>query len=352
LKEQYLEFCHVVIEIRIIRFLFAGAFIIVEYQGVGAVEYSYLGRSDLKVSRIGLGAMQFGPAWISEKEVMVDILNFALDNGVNFIDTAEVYGKNMSESVIGEVVKERGDRDDLVIATKVHPVNLNGRNVIKAAEASLKRLQTDVIDLYQVHHHNPYVPASETMKALDELLKNGKIRYVGVSNYSASLTIEAMDFLENGDIIANQLEYNILDRSMESEILPFLREKGIVTIAFSPLAMGILSGKYDETTELSESDYRRNSPHFANKSNLKEIQKVINVMREIGAEHDATPAEVAINWLLESDDIFPIFGAKNTEQVESNLHASEWNLSKDEWRRIAEASDELNLDLFVDFSKL
>ncbi len=316
------------------------------------MEYVFLGKSDLKVSRIGMGAMQFGPAWISEKEVMVDILNFALDNGVNFIDTAEVYGKNMSESVIGEVVKERGGRDDLVIATKVHPINLNYRSIIKAAEASLKRLQTDVIDLYQVHHHNPYVPASEMAKALDELLKSGKVRYVGVSNYSVSLTMEAMDSLENGEVISNQLEYNILDRSVESEILPFLREKGIVTIAFSPLAMGILSGKYDETTELPENDYRRGGPLFSNKSNLKEVQKVIKVMREIGAAHDATPAEVAINWLLESDDIFPIFGAKNVEQVESNLHASEWSLSKDEWGRIAEASDKLDLDFFVDFSKL
>lgn len=315
------------------------------------MEYAFLGKSDLKVSRIGLGAMQFGPAWIKEKEVMVDILNYALGNGVNFIDTAEVYGKNMSEGVIGEVLRDRGDRDDFVIATKVHPINLDYKNVLRAAEASLKRLQTDVIDLYQVHHHNPYAPATETMKALDELLKNGKVRYVGVSNYSVSLTREAMDFLENGEIIANQLEYNILERSIESEILPFLRENGIITIAFSPLAMGILSGKYDETTDLSEEDYRRHSPLFSNKSNLKEAQKVIKVMREIGAGHDATPAEVAINWLLKSDDVFPIFGAKNPEQVESNIRASKWKLSEEEWRRIAAASDELNLDLFADFSK-
>ncbi len=315
------------------------------------MEYAFLGKSDLKVSRIGFGAMQFRPAWIKKKEVMVDILNYALDNGVNFIDTAEVYGKNMSESVIGEVLKDRGDRDDFVIATKVHPINLDCQNVLKAADASLKRLQTDVIDLYQVHHHNPYAPASETMKALDELLKIGKVRYVGVSNYSVSLTIEAMECLENGEIIANQLEYNILERSIESEILPFLREKGVVTIAFSPLAMGILSGKYDETSDLSEEDYRRHSPLFANKNNLKETQMVISVMREIGAEHDATPAEVAINWLLKSDDVFPIFGAKNPEQVKSNIHASKWKLSEEEWRRIAATSDELNLDLFADFSK-
>ncbi len=319
--------------------------------GVAEMDYAFLGKSDLKVSRIGLGAMQFGPAWIKEKDVMVDILNYALDNGVNFIDTAEVYGKNMSESVIGEVLRDRGDRDDFVIATKVHPINLDYQNVLKAADASLKRLQTNVIDLYQVHHHNPYPPASETMKALDELLKSEKVRYVGVSNYSVSLTIEAMECLETGEIIANQLEYNILERSIESEILPFLRKKGIATIAFSPLAMGILSGKYDETSELSEEDYRRHSPLFSNKGNLKEAQKVINVMREIGAEHGAKPAEVAINWLLKSDDVFPVFGAKNPEQVKSNISASKWKLSEEEWGRISEASDKLNLDLYADFSK-
>jgi aryl-alcohol dehydrogenase-like predicted oxidoreductase len=315
------------------------------------MEYQRLGKSDLKVSRIGLGAMQFGPMWIEDKKVMNKILNCALDNGVNFIDTAEVYGKNMSESVIGETIKERGDRDDLVIATKVHPRNLDYDNVIRAAEASLRRLQTDVIDLYQVHHHNPYAPASETMRALDELLRDGKVRYVGVSNYSVCLIQEAMEHLSQGEIVTNQMEYNILERAIESEILSFQRGNGIATIAFSPLAMGVLTGKYDETTELPENDLRRHGSLFINKENLREAQKVINVMREIGAERDATPAEVAINWLLATDDVFPIFGAKNPEQVKSNIHACEWKLSQEEWKRITAASDELDIDQFGDFSK-
>jgi aryl-alcohol dehydrogenase-like predicted oxidoreductase len=315
------------------------------------MEYRRLGKSDLKVSRIGLGAMQFGPMWIEDKEVMKKILNLALDSGVNFIDTAEIYGKNMSESVIGEALKERGDRDDLIIATKVHPINLGYRNVIKAAEASLKRLQTKVIDLYQVHHHNPYAQASETMRAMDKLLESGKIRHVGVSNYSVSLIREAMDNLGHGDIVSNQLEYNILERAIESEILPFQRENEIVTIAFSPLAMGVLSGKYDETTELSEKDLRRHNLLFANKTNLREIQRLIKVMRGIGSAHNATPAEVALNWLLESVDVFPIFGAKTPEQVESNINSLKWKMGQDDWKRIADVSDGLELDLFGHFSK-
>jgi aryl-alcohol dehydrogenase-like predicted oxidoreductase len=316
------------------------------------MEYFNLGKSDLKVSRIGLGAMQFGPMWIKEKEVMMDILNHALDNGVNFIDTAEVYGRYMSETVVGEGLKERGDRDDLIIATKVHPFNLRYDDVIKAAEGSLKRLQTDVIDLYQVHHHNAYVPASSTMRALDDLLKEGKVRYVGVSNFSVSLIEEAMGLLKNGEIISNQIEYNLLQRDVETEILPFQRENGIATIAYSPLAMGVLSGKYDEKSELDEKDYRRNDPLFMNKENLAEAQKLIGVMREIGESHEATPAEVALNWLLKSDDIFPIFGSKNTEQAQSNINASKWSLSEDELKSITAASDNLNLDFSIDFSKL
>ncbi len=311
----------------------------------------YFGKTNLKVSRIGLGAMQFGPAWIEEREVMDDILNFALDNGVNFIDTAEVYGKHMSETVIGEVLKKRGDRDDLVIATKVHPFNLRYDDVLKAAEGSLKRLQTDVIDLYQVHHHHPYAPASGTMRALDELLKEGKVRYVGVSNYSVPLLEEAMGHLKNGDIVSNQVEYSLLYRDIESEILPFQRKSGIATIAYSPLAMGILTGKYDESTELPETDFRRTDPLFNNKENLTEIQKLISVMMDTAEAHGSTPASVALNWLLHSEDVFPIPGAKSTEQVKGNISASEWKMSDQEWKSITQASDGLNINTFADIGR-
>jgi aryl-alcohol dehydrogenase-like predicted oxidoreductase len=315
------------------------------------MEYALLGKTDLKVSRIGLGAMQFGPAWIKEKEVMVGILNYALDNGVTFIDTAEVYGKHMSETVIGEVLRDRGDRDDFVIATKVHPLNLRHDDVLKAAEGSLKRLQTDVIDLYQVHHHHPYCAASGTMKALDKLLQDGKVRYVGVSNFSVSLLEEVIPLLKNGQIVSNQVEYSLLYRNIESEILPFQRKNGIATIAYSPLAMGILTGKYDETTELPETDFRRTDPLFNNKENLGEVQKVIGVMKEIADSHDATVPAVALNWLLRSEDMYPIPGAKNVDHVKSNISASEWKLSDDEWERITTASDDLDLNTFADIGK-
>ncbi|MFQ6127370.1 MAG: aldo/keto reductase [Thermoplasmata archaeon] len=315
------------------------------------MEYKRLGKSDLKVSRIGLGGLQFGTQGygISDKAMMKKIINYALDSGINFIDTAEVYAYGTSERVIGETIKERGDRDNLVIATKIFPENLRYKEVLKAADRSLKRLQTDVIDLYQVHHPHCIVPIAETMRALDELLKAGKVRCVGVSNFEASLTRQAMDSLKNGEIISNQVEYNVLIRDIEKEVLPFLRKAEIVTIAYSPLAMGLLTGKYDETTELPKEDRRANIPLFRKKANLRRLENLLGVMRKIAKVHNAGVPQVALNWLLRSDDVFPIPGAKSPEQVEINVSAMKWKMSGEEWKRITEASDKLELDLFFDF---
>lgn len=312
------------------------------------MEYRRFGKSDLKVSRIGLGSWQFGsPGWLfTDRNMMKKVVNQALDLGVIFIDTAEIYGDGVSEEVIGEVIKERGDRDDLVIATKVSGAHLQYRDVFKAAENSLKRLQIDVIDLYQIHWPSSYVPISETMKALDKLLKNGKIRYVGLSNFPVCSIKEAMESLKNGDIISNQIRYNIVQRDIEKEILPFMRKEGIVTIPYSPLAMGLLTGKYDESTEFPKEDLRSRHPLFKNKNNLKQVLTVVAVIREIAEKHNATVAQIALSWLLKMDDMFPIPGAKKPEHVEQNVRATEIKLSDDEWNKITQISDNLNLEYF------
>lgn len=318
------------------------------------MEYIELGKSDLKVSRIGLGGLQFGTQGygIDDKAMMKRIINHAIDNGVNFIDTAEVYAYGGSERIIGETIEERGDREDIVIATKVYPENLRYRDVLKAATASQKRLRTEVIDLYQIHHPNCTIPLSETMKALDELLEAGKVRYVGVSNFGSSLTQQAMDLLKNGDIVSNQMEYSLIVRDIEREVLPFLRGVGIATIAYSPLTMGLLTGKYDEETELPKEDRRARLPLFSRKSNLKQLAPLIGAMREVAEAHDATIAQVALNWLLRFDDVFPIPGAKTPEQVQSNVGAAKWRMSDDEWRKLTEASNGLDLDFFFDFDSI
>jgi aryl-alcohol dehydrogenase-like predicted oxidoreductase len=316
------------------------------------LRYRKFGKSDLKVSEVGLGALQFGTQGygISDKEEMKKILNRSLELGVNFIDTAEGYGNGTSERIIGEVLKERGDRDDLILATKVRPGHLEYKNVIKAAEASLKRLQTNVIDLYQVHHPNCYVPVSETMRAMGKLLKDGKIRYVGVSNFPVCLTKESIATLEKGEIISNQLQYNILSRDIEKEIIPHLREEGVVTIAYSPLSGGLLTGKYDENFEFPNDDLRSQWTLLSNKNNRAKMKPIMQTMKEIAEKHETAIPQVAINWLLKMDDVFPIPGAKSVDQAESNAKASEWKMSDDEWRRITTASDKLELDEFSESS--
>ncbi len=305
-----------------------------------------IGKTDLKVSRIGLGTLAFGhpTKGIQNKEEIHNCLNFALDNGINLIDTAEEYSHGLTENYIGEVIKKRGDRENLVLVTKVSYTHLSYQEVIKAANLSLERLHTDYIDVYLVHWPNCYFPISETMKAMDYLLTEGKIRYVGVSNYHNALVKEAMDNLQNGEIIVNELEYNLINRNIEKEILPFLRQQEITVLAYSPLLSGFLSTIYDENTIFPENDFRKNLELFKDKENFNRSQKLFETMRQIAKKNDVSPAEVAINWLLKDKDIIPIPGAKKKSQIESNIHATQWNLTKDEISRLTTLTNDLELN--------
>ena len=276
------------------------------------------------------------------------IINTALDQGINFIDTAEGYGDGFSEKIIGETIKERGDREDIIIATKVSSLHLRYNDVLKAAKRSLERLQTDYIDLYQVHWPNMYVPVRETMKALEKLADEGKIRYIGLSNFPPCLLKEAVYSLKKHDIISNQVKYNIIERDIEKELLPVMRELGIVVIAYSPLAMGLLTGKYDEKTVLPENDVRNRYPLFINKENLRKILRLVNLLRDIGGKYGKEASQVAINWLLKFDDVFPIVGAKKPEHVIPNVGAVGWRLTEDDWWEITRATNNLDLTYYVE----
>lgn len=201
------------------------------------MDYIKIGKSDLKVSVIGLGTWQFGSkgwGYGSEygKKEAIKIINKALELGINFIDTAEVYGDGLSEEIIGEAIKG-WNRDELIIATKVAPWNLTYKRVLKAAERSLRRLRTNYIDLYQIHWPNPIIPLSSTMKAMKELIKAGKVRYVGVSNFSLTRLKKARSFLPEIDIISNQVKYNMIERSIEKDLLPYCKREDLVIIAYS-----------------------------------------------------------------------------------------------------------------------
>lgn len=314
------------------------------------MEYKKFGKSDLRVSRICLGGWQFGqrPWGVTDKEIIRKIVNLALDNGINFIDTAEGYGEGFSEEIIGDIIRERGDRDEIVIATKVSSSHLRYRDVIKAAERSLGRLKTSYIDLYQIHWPNMYIPVQETIKALEKLVDDGKIRYFGLSNFPPCLAKEAVNATKKYGIISNQVKYNIIERDIENGILPTMRELGIVIMAYSPLAMGLLSGKYDEKTVIPEDDFRARHPLFVNKDNLRQIMRIISILKEIADKYNKTVPQVAINWLLKFDDVFPIIGARKPEHVLSNVGAVGWLLTNEDWMRIKDASDQLELTMFRD----
>ncbi len=304
------------------------------------------GKTNLEVSRVGLGSLAFGhkTKGIQNKDEIHSCINFALDNGINLIDTAEEYSGGLTERLIGDVIKKRGDREDLVLITKVSHNHLSYQEVIKAANTSLERLQTDYLDVYLVHWPWCYSPISETMKAMDQLLTEGKIRYVGVSNYHNALVQEAISNLQNGEIIANELEYNLINQSIEKEILPFLRQQKIVVLAYYPLLSGFLTTKYDENTILPKDDFRNNWELFKHRENFTRFQVLFQTMRQIAEEHDASPAEVAINWLLREKDIIPIPGAKKKSQIETNIHATQWCLKKDEISRLTAITDNLELE--------
>lgn len=309
-----------------------------------------LQKTDLKVSRIGLGTLAFGhkTKGIQDRDVIYNCINYALDNGINLIDTAEEYSGGLTERYIGDVMKKRGDREEVVLITKVSHDHLNYQDVIKAANNSLKRLQTDYLDIYLIHWPWCYSPISETMKAMDQLIIDGKVRYVGLSNFPNALVKEAKNHLQNGEIIIDELEYNLIIRSIEKEILPFLRRHKISVFAYCPLSSGFLTAKYDENTILPENDFRNHYELFKNKGNFTRCRILFMTMKQIADNHDVSPAEVAINWLLKDKDIIPIPGAKNESQIETNIHATHWSLTKEEISRLTTITDrlELNWDRF------
>jgi len=201
-----------------------------------------LGKSDLKVSVIGLGTGQFGAkAWgykaLYDDEDILKIIHTAIEHGINLFDTAETYGDGLSEALLGRALRDYG-RDEFVIVTKVAPWNLRYKGVLHAAERSLRRLGLKTIDLYLIHYPNPLVPAKETFRALEDLVKIGKVRYIGVSNFGKELLKKAQAILSSSEIIANEIEYNILSRRAERDVIPYCKEHGIGIIAYSPLAGG------------------------------------------------------------------------------------------------------------------
>lgn len=300
------------------------------------MEYVRLGKSDLKASTIGFGAWQAsGKEWgvDVEDDLIIKAIIKAYGLGVNLIDTAEAYGNGHSEEVVGRAIKEIG-RDNLVIATKVHGGHLRYDDVLKAAEGSLRRLGISEIDLYQVHWPDPWnqIPLKHTMRAMEKLYKDGKIRAIGVSNFAVRDLEEAGRYLSDTQIVSNQVKYNMLERQIEEEVIPYCRKEEITIIAYSPLAQGALTGKYNLNNK--PSDAIRSGNRLFSDDNLREISRLLEVLGKIANMRGKTIAQVAMNWLLREGNVVPIPGAKNPKQAEENAGAAGWRLNNKELMEI------------------
>ena len=305
------------------------------------------GKSVLEVSEIGLGTLALGhpTKGIQDFDEIKKVLNYALDNGINFIDTAEEYARGLSEKYIGDIIKERGDREEIIIETKAAPPHLGYKELKKACDQSLERLQTDYIDIFLLHWPWCYYLEEDSARALDELLQEGKIRYAGVSNYHNPLVEELQKYLKNGEIITNQLSYSLISRSIEREILPFSHKNDIQVTAWSPLESGFLTGKYNENSKFEENDFRNNLPLFQTKENYIMTKPLFTLMEDLAEKYEVSIAQIALNWILKTDNIIPIPGAKSIEQIKSNIEAASFRITDKEYNELNELTK--NLDLWI-----
>jgi aryl-alcohol dehydrogenase-like predicted oxidoreductase len=274
----------------------------------------------------------------------------ALDEGINFFDTADAYAGGQSERMLGKLLGAR--RHDVVISTKVGMrtgealvrTGLSRRHVVASCEASLERLGTDYVDLYLVHRFDPITPLEETLQALDDLVRTGKVRYVGFSNWSAWQAAKAVGLQHGGGMarfVAAQMYYSLVGRDIEHEVLPFTRDAGIGTMIWSPLASGFLSGKYTREN-LKDSDNRLSGFDFL-PFDKEQGFRLVEAMRPIAKAHDATVAQVALAWLLSKPGVDTIIlGASKPAQLEDNLRALRVKLSLDEIRLLDELSPHSN----------
>jgi aryl-alcohol dehydrogenase-like predicted oxidoreductase len=320
------------------------------------MEYRQLGRSGLRVSTITLGTMGFGGTGWASAVGSLDVkgarrqIGMARDAGVNLIDTADVYSNGLSEEIVGAALGT--DRDDVLLATKVrmpmgrgpNDAGLSRHHIIRGAEASLRRLGTDWIDLYQVHEWDGQTPLEETLAALDSLVQAGKVRYVGASNYAGWQLIKALGISERSGLarfVSQQIYYSLQSRDAESELVPVSIDQGLGILVWSPIAGGLLSGKYRRGVEAPAGsrhlgDWDEPPVHDENK-----LYDTIELLVEIGAAHGVSAAQVALAYLLAKPAVTSlIVGARTEEQLADNLASAELTLSADEISRLDDVSAE------------
>lgn len=317
------------------------------------MEFRHVGKTGLRVSELCLGAMTFGRE-TSETDSF-GIMDRFTDAGGNFIDTADVYTRGASEEIVGKWLKTKR-RDDLVIATKVrfamgegpNDVGVSRKHIMAGVEASLRRLGTDYIDLYQVHAWDPKTPLEETLGTLNDLVRRGWVRYIGASNYRGWQLQKAIDLCrQNGweSFACLQPQYNLLTRATEFELIPVCVNEGIGVIPWSPLRGGWLSGKFrrglsapPEGTRVAEAEKKGWGEAWSSYNN-EFTWGIIDELLAVAGEAEKSPAQAAINWLLQKPGVTaPIIGTRTMEQLESNLGAAGWSLTEEQMQRLDKAS--------------
>lgn len=324
------------------------------------MEKRRLGNSDLMITPIAFGAWAIG-GWMwggAEKKDAIEALETSINLGMTTIDTAPVYGFGQSEEIVGEVIK--GKREKVQILTK-YGLRWEGKkgefyfpskdnegkavdiyryaakdSVIKECEESLKRLGTDYIDLYQIHWSDPTTPVEETMEAMNILIDQGKIRYAGVCNYNDALLARSVKYT---NVISNQVPYNMVRRDIENDVVPFCLERNIGILAYSPMQRGLLTGKFSPSYKFNEGDSRPDTPYFQSE-NIKRVNKFLEKIRTIANDKNASLAQLVLRWTIEQPGITcALAGARDPEQVKDNLGALKFNLTHEE---IIQINDELN----------
>jgi len=315
------------------------------------MKYRYLGKTGLLVSRLSLGTLNFGADWGCDAQTAIEIIQRFLDAGGNFIDSADMYNKGISEEIVAKALKGRR-RDEVVLGTKClfrmgdapNDKGLSRKHILSACENSLRRLQTDHIDIYTMHGPDPFVPLEETMRTLDDLVRQGKVRYVGCSNFWGWQVLKANGISERMHLerfACGQYPHNLLDRTAERELLPAFADQGMGFNCWSPLAGGLLTGKYRGSTSPEKGTRIHKRIHvdgyrFWSERTVFVTEEIL----KIADESNLTPVHLALSWLLHDRRISAvIFGVRTLPQLEDILVSGDFDLPEEIWRKVKEVSE-------------
>jgi len=310
------------------------------------MKYRRLGGSGLKLSALGLGTNAFGKR--ADEEASVRVLDFAIGNGINFIDTANIYAGTESERIIGKALA--GRRHEVILATKAglpkgkgpYDKGSSRHHLMQELEGSLKRLQTDYVDLYQIHTFDPETPLEETLRTLDDMVRSGKVRYIGASNYAAWEMMKALGISEKLGLhryVSNQVCYSLADRTPERELVPLCEDQGVGIIPYYPLAGGILTGKYTSAEAVPAGSRAETDPNFTRFLQDDRLELGREVAR-LAAELGCTPGALSLAWLMHQPVVSSVIvGATRVEQMSDNLASVELSLSADVLDKLDQLTD-------------